>query len=156
MSSNIQSTIGRVSGGQDLTMDEMSGVIGSMMDGCWNDDQIGLFLNALRLKGETVAEIPSHEIPGFSAPAVAGHSAMTRSVRIAGTDRFALVLGSRTHLYEGKGVRRVVQKPNQKRLQILKRTSEQRPNAPPKSSSKAFAAKNYAFWLGQMHMSFIL
>ena len=58
--------------------------------------------------GETVAEIPSHELPGFSAPAVAGHSALTRSVRIAGTDRFALVLGSRTHLYEGKGVRRVV------------------------------------------------
>ena len=58
--------------------------------------------------GETVAEIPSEEIPGFSAPAVAGHSAMTRSVRITGTDRFALVLGSRTHLYEGRGVRRVV------------------------------------------------
>ncbi|WP_372592654.1 purine-nucleoside phosphorylase [Actinotalea sp.] len=58
--------------------------------------------------GETVTEIPSHEIPGFSAPAVVGHSAMTRSVRIAGTDRFALVLGSRTHLYEGKGVRHVV------------------------------------------------
>jgi len=58
--------------------------------------------------GETVAEIPSHEIPGFSAPAVAGHSATTRSVRITGTDRYALVLGSRTHLYEGKGVRRVV------------------------------------------------
>ncbi len=63
---------------------------------------------AAELLGETVAEIPSHELPGFSAPAVAGHSAMTRSVRIAGTDRFALVLGSRTHLYEGKGVRHVV------------------------------------------------
>ena len=58
--------------------------------------------------GETVAEIPSHEIPGFAAPAVAGHVATTRSIRLAGTDRYALVLGSRTHLYEGKGVRRVV------------------------------------------------
>jgi len=58
--------------------------------------------------GEVVAEIPSHEIPGFSAPAVAGHGATTRSIRLAGTDRHALVLGSRTHLYEGKGVRRVV------------------------------------------------
>ncbi|HRA50485.1 purine-nucleoside phosphorylase [Actinotalea sp.] len=58
--------------------------------------------------GETVAAIPSHEIPGFAAPAVAGHVATTRSVRLAGTDRYALVLGSRTHLYEGKGVRRVV------------------------------------------------
>ncbi len=58
--------------------------------------------------GEVVAEIPSHEIPGFSAPVVAGHGATTRSIRLAGTDRHALVLGSRTHLYEGKGVRRVV------------------------------------------------
>ena len=34
--------------------------------------------------------------------------ATTRSIRLTGTDRHALVLGSRTHLYEGKGVRRVV------------------------------------------------
>ncbi|NTW39117.1 MAG: purine-nucleoside phosphorylase [Cellulomonadaceae bacterium] len=58
--------------------------------------------------GETVAEIPSHEVPGFAAPAVVGHVGTTRSIRITGTDRHALVLGSRTHLYEGKGVRRVV------------------------------------------------
>jgi len=63
---------------------------------------------AADLLGETVAEVPSEEIPGFSAPAVAGHGATTRSIRIAGTDTFALVIGSRTHLYEGKGVRRVV------------------------------------------------
>jgi len=63
---------------------------------------------AADLLGETVAEIASDEIPGFSAPAVAGHSATTRSIRITGTDTFAIVLGSRTHLYEGKGVRRVV------------------------------------------------
>jgi purine-nucleoside phosphorylase len=58
--------------------------------------------------GDVVAEIPSHEIPGFRAPAVAGHGATTRSIRLAGTDRHALVLGSRTHLYEDLGVRRVV------------------------------------------------
>ena len=63
---------------------------------------------AADLLGETVAEVPSEGIPGFSAPAVVGHSAMTRSIRITGTDKFALVLGSRTHLYEGRGVRRVV------------------------------------------------
>ncbi len=63
---------------------------------------------AADLLGETVAEVPSHEIPGFSAPAVAGHVATTRSIRIAGTGAHALVLGSRTHLYEGRGVRRVV------------------------------------------------
>jgi purine-nucleoside phosphorylase len=63
---------------------------------------------AADLLGDVVAEIDSHEIPGFSAPAVVGHGATTRSVRIARTDRHALVLGSRTHLYEGTGVRRVV------------------------------------------------
>ena len=63
---------------------------------------------AADLLGETVAEIPSDQIPGFCAPAVLGHVATTRSIRITGTDKYALVIGSRTHLYEGKGVRRVV------------------------------------------------
>lgn len=67
---------------------------------------------AADLLGETVAELASHEVPGFSRPAVAGHVGTLRSVRIAGDgdrpDRHALVLGSRTHLYEGRGVRRVV------------------------------------------------
>jgi purine-nucleoside phosphorylase len=69
---------------------------------------------AADLLGETVAEVPSHEVPGFSAPAVVGHVGTIRSIRIAGSgeagaaDRHALVLGSRTHLYEGRGVRRVV------------------------------------------------
>ncbi|MEZ0448738.1 purine-nucleoside phosphorylase [Cellulomonas sp. ICMP 17802] len=63
---------------------------------------------AAELLGETVAELPSHDVPGFSAPAVVGHVGTIRSIRIEGTDRHALVLGSRTHLYEGRGVRRVV------------------------------------------------
>ncbi|BDZ40905.1 purine nucleoside phosphorylase [Paraoerskovia sediminicola] len=66
---------------------------------------------AADLVGETVAEIPTHEIPGFTRPAVAGHGSTTRSIRIERPDgqvRHALVLGSRTHLYEGRGVRRVV------------------------------------------------
>jgi purine-nucleoside phosphorylase len=62
---------------------------------------------AADLVGETVAEIPSHEIPGFTAPAVAGHGGTTRSIRLPHGGH-ALVLGSRTHLYEGRGVRRVV------------------------------------------------
>ncbi|MCA9146694.1 MAG: anthranilate phosphoribosyltransferase [Planctomycetales bacterium] len=57
MTINIQSLTGRVSGGEDLAMDEMAKVIGSMMDGSWSDEEIALFLNALRLKGETVMEI---------------------------------------------------------------------------------------------------
>ncbi|MCC2334474.1 purine-nucleoside phosphorylase [Cellulomonas wangsupingiae] len=67
---------------------------------------------AAELLGETVAELPSHEVPGFSRPAVLGHVGTLRSIRIAGEgdrpDRYALVLGSRTHLYEGRGVRHVV------------------------------------------------
>ena len=62
---------------------------------------------AADLLGETLAEIPTTDVPGFTAPAVAGHAGVFRSVRIGDTDRRALVLGSRTHLYEGRGVRRV-------------------------------------------------
>jgi len=63
---------------------------------------------AADLLGETLASFDATELPGFSAPAVAGHSAVIRSVRIGTSDRRALVLGSRTHYYEGRGVRAVV------------------------------------------------
>ncbi|WP_298804187.1 purine-nucleoside phosphorylase [uncultured Pseudokineococcus sp.] len=56
---------------------------------------------------EVLAEVPADEVPGFTAPAVAGHVPVFRSVRIGSSDRRALVLGSRTHLYEGRGVRAV-------------------------------------------------
>ncbi|MEJ5913424.1 purine-nucleoside phosphorylase [Pseudokineococcus sp. 1T1Z-3] len=56
---------------------------------------------------DVVAEVPAHEVPGFLAPVVEGHVAVFRSVRLDETDRRALVLGSRTHLYEGRGVRAV-------------------------------------------------
>ncbi len=62
---------------------------------------------AAELMGETVAELPATEIPGFSAPAVTGHVGTVRSVALP-DGRHALVLGARTHLYEGHGVRRVV------------------------------------------------
>ncbi|MDO5060233.1 MAG: purine-nucleoside phosphorylase [Actinomycetaceae bacterium] len=61
---------------------------------------------AAELIGEVVSEIPASEIPGFHAPAVAGHGATLRSIRLA-NGKIALVLGSRTHFYEGKGVRAV-------------------------------------------------
>ncbi|MGL5817925.1 MAG: purine-nucleoside phosphorylase [Phycicoccus sp.] len=60
------------------------------------------------LIGETVVEIDNTDVPGFSTAAVAGHSGTMRSVAIAGTDRRALVYGTRTHYYEGRGVRAVV------------------------------------------------
>lgn len=59
---------------------------------------------AADLIGDTLAEIPAAEVPGFHAPAVAGHVPVMRSVRVRGTGRIALVLGSRTHFYEGRGV----------------------------------------------------
>ncbi|UFU08432.1 purine-nucleoside phosphorylase [Ruania halotolerans] len=60
--------------------------------------------------GETMAEIDASELPGFSRSGVPGHSGTVRSVRYTdadGTARNALVLGARTHFYEGRGVRRV-------------------------------------------------
>lgn len=60
------------------------------------------------LVGETVAEVDQAEVPGFPAAAVAGHSSRMRSIDIAGTGRRALVFGTRTHYYEGRGVRSVV------------------------------------------------
>ncbi|MDN6793727.1 MAG: purine-nucleoside phosphorylase [Propionibacterium sp.] len=62
---------------------------------------------AADLIGETVSEIPAAEVPGFHAPAVAGHVPVMRSIRLHDSQRVALVLGSRTHLYEGRGVRAV-------------------------------------------------
>ncbi|MPV51062.1 purine-nucleoside phosphorylase [Pseudactinotalea sp. HY160] len=61
--------------------------------------------------GETVAELPAGEVPGFAASGVPGHSGTLRVVRFAagadGSPRHALVLGARTHFYEGRGVRAV-------------------------------------------------
>src|SRR4051812_47378252 len=56
--------------------------------------------------GDTVAEVPLSELPGFVAPAVAGHGGSVRSVQ-AGDHRVLVFLG-RTHLYEGHGVDAVV------------------------------------------------
>ncbi len=62
---------------------------------------------AADLIGETTATLTASEVPGFSAPAVEGHVGTIRSVLTKDGKR-ALVLGARTHYYEGKGVRAVV------------------------------------------------
>jgi purine-nucleoside phosphorylase len=62
---------------------------------------------AADVMGETVAEIPATHITGFSAPALEGHVGTLRSVKLA-SGKCALVIGARTHFYEGHGVRRVV------------------------------------------------
>ncbi|MDQ6935088.1 MAG: purine-nucleoside phosphorylase [Actinomycetota bacterium] len=64
------------------------------------------WLPAVGALGETVAEVSNHEIPGFAAPAVAGHAGKIRAVR-AGEKSLLVFLG-RTHLYEGVGTRPVV------------------------------------------------
>lgn len=60
------------------------------------------------LLGETLAEVAAPDVPGFPPPAVQGHVGTIRSVAVGDTGRRALLFGSRTHLYEGRGVRRVV------------------------------------------------
>lgn len=62
---------------------------------------------AADLIGETTATLAADEVPGFSKPALAGHVGSLRSVLLPNGKR-ALVIGARTHFYEGHGVRRVV------------------------------------------------
>ncbi len=60
------------------------------------------------LIGRTVATIENATVPGFAKAAVAGHSDVMRSIAIGDTGHRALVFGTRTHFYEGHGVRAVV------------------------------------------------
>lgn len=62
---------------------------------------------AADLIGETTATVDATEIAGFSASKVVGHSGTLRSILLP-TGKRALVIGARTHYYEGHGVRRVV------------------------------------------------
>lgn len=63
---------------------------------------------AADLIGPTRATIDNTDVPGFAKAAVAGHSGVMRSIAIGGGEDRALVFGTRTHFYEGKGVRAVV------------------------------------------------
>jgi len=57
MRQEIATLLGRVAGGGDASMDEMSAAIDSIMHGEWADEQIGLLLTGLAAKGETVDEV---------------------------------------------------------------------------------------------------
>ncbi|MCX4748631.1 purine-nucleoside phosphorylase [Kitasatospora sp. NBC_01287] len=57
-------------------------------------------------RDEGNAEFPITELPGFPAPAVAGHAGKIRSVKIG--DKRALIFLGRNHYYEGHGVATVV------------------------------------------------
>ncbi len=56
--------------------------------------------------GEATVELNIADLPGFTAPVVAGHGGKMRSVKV-GDKRVLVVLG-RTHYYEGRGVSAVV------------------------------------------------
>jgi purine-nucleoside phosphorylase len=53
--------------------------------------------------GDTVSEVAAAEIPGFLASPVPGHTGVLRAVRLT-NGAMALVIGARTHFYEGHGV----------------------------------------------------
>jgi anthranilate phosphoribosyltransferase len=57
MPQDISTILGRLAGGSNLSMDEMSAAIDSIMRGEWAEDEIGLLLTALAAKGETVDEV---------------------------------------------------------------------------------------------------
>lgn len=62
---------------------------------------------AAEVIGETVAVIPADEVPGFHASGVPGHSGTLSAIRLENGSH-ALIIGARTHFYEGRGVRAVV------------------------------------------------
>ncbi|MGD9720245.1 MAG: anthranilate phosphoribosyltransferase [Pirellulales bacterium] len=53
----IESTLGRLAAGENLSVAEMAAAIEAVMNGQVSDGQIGLLLTALRAKGETAAEL---------------------------------------------------------------------------------------------------
>jgi len=57
--------------------------------------------------GEAIGSVPLAELPGFSAPVVAGHGGELRLLRTP-TGAVAALFTGRTHFYEGRGVEPVV------------------------------------------------
>ncbi|GAB3190916.1 purine-nucleoside phosphorylase [Nesterenkonia suensis] len=53
--------------------------------------------------GELIAEISADEVPGFHVSGVSGHTGTLRAIRTE-NGRTILVVGARTHYYEGRGV----------------------------------------------------
>lgn len=62
---------------------------------------------AAELIGETTATLPATDVTGFGKPALAGHVGTLRSI-LTPKGKRVLVIGARTHYYEGHGPRRVV------------------------------------------------
>jgi anthranilate phosphoribosyltransferase len=71
----IEATIGRLAAGEDLSMDEMAATIDAVVEGRCSSGEMGIFLTALRAKGET-----SQEVAG-AAQALRRHMTPIRSSR---------------------------------------------------------------------------
>ena len=71
----MKEVLARVSGGDDLSMEEMSDVIDTIMQGKASEKEIALLLTALSAKGETVEEVAG------AAAAMRKHMTPIRSVR---------------------------------------------------------------------------
>ena len=56
--------------------------------------------------GEIVGEVAANRVPGFSHSSIPGHIGSLFSVRLP-DGRHALIIGARTHFYEGKGAQAV-------------------------------------------------
>lgn len=54
---SVRDALARVVGGQNLSAAEMAGVVGALIDGEATPAQLGAFLTAMRMKGETVDEV---------------------------------------------------------------------------------------------------
>ena len=62
---------------------------------------------AAELIGEATHVLKADDVPGFRSSEIAGHAGTLTSVRTP-EGRRALVIGARTHLYEGHGIQQVV------------------------------------------------
>lgn len=58
---------------------------------------------AAHTMGEIIAEVPAEKITGFAPSGVIGHTGTLTAIRLP-DNRNVLVIGARTHLYEGKGI----------------------------------------------------
>ncbi len=62
----IKEMIGKIAEGKDLSFEESKAVMREIMEGNATEVQIGSFITALRMKGETVDEITRYERKGYS------------------------------------------------------------------------------------------
>lgn len=61
---------------------------------------------AADLIGATIGEIQANKVPGFGVSEIPGHTGILRSIALPNGKK-ALIVGARSHLYEGQGVRAV-------------------------------------------------